>query len=204
MELWIEPFAVVAFFVLLASALFMLWSFYICDNDSCKVFTDAGNDAPPGSKDYVLSLLNNTFRDGIWPLPYIGATILTPLSLWFLRVPITVLNFAIVFFISFATTYFVFAFFGHHYIRPITDYTANWIEENSTITLAQAPKAKISKTRATYNDTENDEICFQAQDPVQLDQNQGSLFQQEEFEELPFDSISRDFGITFATPVNIY
>lgn len=126
----IEIVAVIAFVVLLASAIYMLVSFYICDSHNCKAFNDAAKVGPPGSKEYVVAVLNGMFNDGIWPIPYIGASILTPLGLWFMNKKITIYDFAILFFVSFVVIYFMFSFFGHHYIKFITQYVIQYIEDD--------------------------------------------------------------------------
>lgn len=120
---------VFAFAILIVSSIYILVQFYICDSFNCKAFNVAGQNAAPGSKEYVTSLLYEEFNDGIWPIPFIGATILTSLALWFIKVPITIVNFAIVFIISFITIYFMLGFFGHHYLRPITKYVSDWIDD---------------------------------------------------------------------------
>lgn len=126
----VDVLAIITFVVLLVAAIWMLVNFYVCDNHSCKVFNDAGAVAEPGTQEYVIQLLDGLFGDGIWPVPYIGAAILTPISLWFMGIPITVRNYAILFFVSFATTYFIIGFFGHHYLRPIAEYVSDYVEDN--------------------------------------------------------------------------
>jgi hypothetical protein len=128
--LLIEVVAIIAFFVLLGAAIYMIVSFYVCDNQTCQAFIQSEKTATPGTKQYVLNLLDELYNDGIWPFPYIGAAILTPLSLWFLGKPITVKDFAIVFLVSFITIYFLFSFFGHHYIKFITNYVSDYIDNN--------------------------------------------------------------------------
>lgn len=134
MELWLEPLAILSFFVLLFSSIFLITQVYWCNDLNCKAFTDAEKEAHPETKEYTLVLLNNLYSDGIWALPYIGAAIAAPLSLWILGIPITVKNFAIVFLITFLVIYFLFAFFGHHYVKFITNYVANYIEDNCPAT----------------------------------------------------------------------
>ena len=161
MELWIEPWAVTAFFVLLVASIWMLVNFYICDSNNCKAFNDAGESAPVGSKEYVEELLYGEFNDGIWPIPYIGASILTPLSLWFIGTPITVRNFAILFFVSFVTIYFMFGFFGHHYIKPITKYVSDWIQDS----------CPNSSDNQDLNSVSNENILPDDQNITQAEQN---------------------------------
>lgn len=176
MEL-IEVLAIITFIVLLLSSIYMLIDFYVCDSQNCKIFKQAGKTAEPGTKQYVLTLLRELYYDGIWPFPYIGAAILTPLSLWFIRVPITVLNFAIVFFTSFVTIYFLFSFFGHHYIRYVATYTYDYIDENCPDALSKKRKLPV------YEEEEEDEplICFKS-----------------------FEPYNGDLNVTFASNIDIY
>lgn len=131
---FVEALAIIAFIVLLLAAIFMLVNMYVCDSQNCKAFNVAASKAPKGSKEYVIDLMQELYNDGIWPFPYIGAAIGTPLALWFLGVPITIKNFAILFFVTFVVIYFMFSFFGHHYIRPITSYVIDYIEDDCVCT----------------------------------------------------------------------
>jgi len=129
--LWIwQVIAVITFFVLLGAALYMLNSFYICDSHNCKSFIDAGKKGATGTKEFNVALLRTLHNDGIWCLPYIGAAISTFFALWFLNAPITIINFAITFFVTFATFYFIISWMGHHYVKVIANYSANFIETN--------------------------------------------------------------------------
>lgn len=130
MELYLEPFCIVAFIVLLLASVWVTFQFYVCDSHNCKSFNEADNAGPRGSKEYVIALTAALYADGIWPLPYIGATILTLLALWLLWIPITVRNFAIIFIVSFLVIYFLFAFFGHHFIKFTSNYIIDYIENS--------------------------------------------------------------------------
>lgn len=127
--LGIEFLAIITFIVLLGLALFLMSMHYLCDSFNCKAFKEANAVAKPGTSQYTTILLREMFNDGIWPIPYIGAAILTPLSLWFIGIPISVVNFAILFFVSFVVIYFMLSFFGHHYLRPITTYISDYVDE---------------------------------------------------------------------------
>lgn len=127
--LLIDIAAIVVFFILLAGAVFMLIGFYVCDSRKCKAFEQSKETALPGTKPYLIALLSEMYNDGIWPFPYIGAAIATPLCIWFLGVPLTVRTFAIMFFVTFVVIYFMFTFFGHHYIRPISAYVSEYIQD---------------------------------------------------------------------------
>jgi hypothetical protein len=69
--------------------------------------------------------------------------------LWFLGVPITVRNYAIVFFVSFATTYFIIGFFGHHYLKPIAEYVSDYVEDHCPGSVEPA-----------YDDADPDALCM--------------------------------------------
>lgn len=125
----IEILAIITFIVLLIFAIYMLFNFYICDNHHCKIFDDAAKKGEIGSEAYVLSLLNRLGGDGMWCFPYIGASILSALSLWFLGIRITLINFGILFFVSFASIYFLFAFMSHHYIKVVGNYVYEYISD---------------------------------------------------------------------------
>ena len=126
--IWVEVVAGLAFISLLALGMVLIVSMYICDNQQCKAFQDADKVAEPGTKEYTIALLNALFNDGIWPFPYIAATIATPLALWFIRAPITILNFAIVFSVNFLVFYLIMSFFGHHYVKFIVAYVTDYID----------------------------------------------------------------------------
>ena len=126
----IESVAIFAFLVLLGAAIYMLVCFYICDSQSCKAFNEAEKKSEKGTKEYTLALLDELYNDGIWPIPYIGASILTPLCIWITRIPLTTVDFAIVFLISFMTIYLIFSFFGHHYIKFIASYVSEYIDSS--------------------------------------------------------------------------
>lgn len=150
--LGIEFLAIITFIVLLGLAIFLMSMNYLCDSHNCKAFKEADGVAEPGTAEYAETLLQETFNDGIWPIPYIGAAILTPLSLWFIGIPISVVNFAILFFVSFVTIYFMFSFFGHHYLRPITTYVSDYIEDNCPA-ISEAPPGTDIPLIDNKNDT---------------------------------------------------
>lgn len=126
----ISALLIIVFFILLFLAIVFISEFYICDNYNCKVFICSENKAPRGTKEYVISLLNEFYTDGVWPLPYVGAAIITPLALWFLDICITVKNFAIIFIISFLVIYFIIAFFLHHGFKFVVEYATGYIAKN--------------------------------------------------------------------------
>ena len=155
---WIEILAIVTFVLLLGTAIYLLVTVYVCDGEKCKPFIEASYKGEKGSKEYVLSLLNEFHNDGIWPFPYIGAAILTPLFLWFVNVPINVRNFAIVFVTSFLVIYFLFSFMEHHYAHYITGYVSDYVRVNvesgasTTVTINQGIGNNLSDSSRINND----------------------------------------------------
>src|SRR5271156_1238658 len=97
--LLVEAISVLAYILFLIAAFTLLGFIYICDGNNCKAFNVANAEAEPGTKDYIISILKEIGNDGIWPLPFIWSSFTTPLALWILGVPVTIKNFAILFFI---------------------------------------------------------------------------------------------------------
>lgn len=137
----------IIFLIVFLIALLLICMIYVCDTYECKPFNVANTTAPPGTQDYVLTLLTELFNDGIWAFPFIGATIATLISLLLLGVPLTIKNFTIMFLVVFIVTYFLFSFFGHHYIKPQTEYIANYIEHNCENTYQ-----KLTNQEVSFND----------------------------------------------------
>jgi len=142
-----EVILVLAFFVVLIIAICFVVSFYVCDGYNCKAFTCAESQAPRGTKEYAIALLGEMFNDGIWPLPYIAAAIITPFALYFLCVPMTVRAFAIVFLVCWLFAYFAFSFIGHHYVRFITLYVSEYITNS-------CPGGTFTRDIPSYDDPE--------------------------------------------------
>lgn len=202
--LLIEIFAIIAFVILLIASVYMLVSFYVCDSQQCKAFKQAEDTAPRGSKEYAITLLGELYNDGIWPFPYIGAAILTPLSLWFIGVPITVKNFAIVFLVSFITIYFLFSFFGHHYVRFVSSYVANYIQTNCPDTEVSTSLNKISKRKCViYQEDSDDQIC-EGSDQVNNNDDNPTIPSKDTFDtnNKLFKSFTDGLDVTFAPPIN--
>ena len=129
----------------------MLIDFYVCDSHNCKAFDQAAKKGERGTEEYVLALLGEFGNDGIWPLPYIGAAILTPISLWFIGDKITVKNYAIVFFVSFFVFYALLAFFMHHYAKFISKYVQEYIQNDDNTTNSTI----LEKMEKIINQNEN-------------------------------------------------
>lgn len=145
-----EVLVVIAFIILLIVAICFIVSFYVCDGYNCKAFTTAESQAPRGTKEYALALLTELYNDGIWPLPYVAAAIITPFILWFLCVPMTARAFALVFLVSWLFIYFAFAFLGHHYIRFLAVYVSEYIQDS-------CPGSTFIRQRPIYNEDENND-----------------------------------------------
>lgn len=141
--LFVEYVATLAFFVLLGAAIYMLVAFYICDSQNCTAFRTAGEKAEQGTSLYATTLLYEMYNDGIWPIPYIGGAIATTLGLWFLNVKVNPLNFGILFFTIFVVLYFMFSFFGHHYINPISDYVQEYITDTCGPQVCLVPEENL-------------------------------------------------------------
>lgn len=128
--LLIEGICLIFFIIFLFIAVYMVYTFYVCDSHTCKPYKQAEMKGSPGTKTYTMALLNELYNDGIWPYPYIGATIIAPIILWFVEMELTMKNFAIIFFVSFVVIYFLFSFFGHHYLRIIANSASQYIDDN--------------------------------------------------------------------------
>lgn len=127
----IEILLLLTFIILLGLALYLMGDFYICDNLNCKNIYYANEKyPPPGSKKNTQAILSYFFADGTWPISYIAAAILTPLSLWFAQLPFTTRNFSIIFLTSFVIMYFMITYIIHHYVRPITGYLKEYVQDN--------------------------------------------------------------------------
>ena len=121
---------ITSFFI---GAIYMLCTFYTCDSENCKAYKLAEKKGKKGTKEYTLALLEEMYNDGIWPLPLIGAVFISAIVPWLLKVQLTVKTFSIVFILSFLVIYFIFAFFGHHYIRPLKDTISSYILEDDIV-----------------------------------------------------------------------
>lgn len=196
--LLIEVVAIIAFFVLLIAAIYMVLNFYVCDKNSCKAFNQADEVAQRGTKNYAIALLGEFYNDGIWPLPYIGAAILTPLSLWFIGVHITVRDFAIVFLVSFLTIYFLFSFFGHHYVKFISSYTSNYIENNCPNDLSN------DSLNPDQNPTYGEELEHVNSTKIEDDIKENPVTEENIPNQVETPDVNNGLGITFAPPVEIF
>ena len=151
-----DTFIIIAYFVLLIFSIIMLYNLYICDSYNCKAFTDAQNKYPVGTKNYYIDLLNNVYGDGFWCFPYIGASILSFLTFWFLNIPNTLYNFGILFFVSFCVIYFTYSYLGHHHIKVINDYIVDYISDNCTDNIDAMLNANNNNNNNDNNDNDDD------------------------------------------------
>jgi hypothetical protein len=115
----VEVLTVLAFLCLLGVALYLVSEFYICDGERCVLFRRQLD---------IEGVLTGALRDGLWPVPYIGAAILTTLTLWIKGEKFTPRSFAISFLIAFIVMYLGLSFLGHHYLQPILDHIRDYIQ----------------------------------------------------------------------------
>ena len=113
---------VLALLIMLSAAIYMILTFYICDDQTCKAFVIANNEEERGTVAYNIELLNNIFIDGVWPIALIGSFIASFFSMWLGGGNMTIANYFIMFFINFLVIYFTFNFSIHHYLQPILSY----------------------------------------------------------------------------------
>ncbi len=131
MELWLEPLAVTAFAILLVACVWMSIQFYVCDNQTCKVFEDAKKKSQPGTKEYTLELLNNMFGDSIWCFAFIGGSIISFICVWLLGARPNLKNLAIMLLVSFIVMYSIFAFIIHHYVKYIVNDVSEYVSQSN-------------------------------------------------------------------------
>lgn len=108
---------IITFAILLIAAIYILVTFFVCDNHRCKAYVDADFDATGDRGRLGVEALNQS----IWALAFVGGAIAMGLILTFGRMPMDIINCSIVFFISFVVIYFILSFYIHHFIRPVID-----------------------------------------------------------------------------------
>jgi hypothetical protein len=104
---------------LTTTAVILFSNFYLCDNHRSKAYIQAQKVGEPGSQEYTIVLLEGLLADGVWPISFLGALMWTPLTLWFLEIPIKVHPFMILFFTTFSGSYFMWNFVIHHHVKII-------------------------------------------------------------------------------------
>lgn len=118
---------IIVFIILLIFSIYLYIGYYLCDNYTCKSFTQS--ESKTDSKEAQIEyLVENIGGHSVWPMAYIGAAIITFFSFWFLRLGWNIKRIALLFLVSFIVIYFIFAFWVHHYIKPMTTYINNYIE----------------------------------------------------------------------------
>lgn len=165
---YIEIAAIIVFFVLLIVAIVFLLTFYICDNGKCKAFVCAEEKGgPKGSFDHLMALLGEVGNDGIWCLPYIGATIMTALVFWFLEVEFTVRTFAIMWFVCFVVNYILFSFYNHHYLKPLAKFMIKELHAGHGCTCKRHANDSDSAAAANIDESIDDQPQDKTQDEDQ-------------------------------------
>lgn len=147
--------AVLTFFTLLIVALYLFISMYVCDGGMCKAFKVSKEYGEPGSRDFTIKLLSEVFRDGLWPFPYLGAALITVTFMTIAKIPMYVTNFGIFFLITFIILFFMFSFFGHHYIKPIINYTTEYIEDGCPIIVEDTLSDLFDEDMVTFTDDDH-------------------------------------------------
>ena len=111
------------YLILLVMAIILITNIYVCDDYTCTVFNPICKD----NKKQLLHLLDKLCEDGVWPFPYITASILTCLIVSILPIYFSIRSFIIVFLVSFIVFYCILAFMIHHYVIPIKQYIIDYI-----------------------------------------------------------------------------
>lgn len=119
---------VIVYLFLLGLTAYSITTNYVCDTYTCRLFNNKAGE--PGSKEYVLYILNNFFNNGMWVLSFLLSTIATILVLLFADTIITFEKITIFFLVIFITSYFIISFYSLHYSWKITDYVSNYISDN--------------------------------------------------------------------------
>lgn len=117
---------IMAYIILLMFSIFLLLDGYICDNQTCSIFTAAFK--KPETKYQILYILDKLCEDGIWPFAYISASILSALFFGVLPIELTIRYFTITFLLSFITFYCIMAFIIHHYVIPVKNHIKDYIK----------------------------------------------------------------------------
>lgn len=144
----------ILYFIVLIFAIILVFNVYICDTHTCKAFDRAGRNDSPNTKEFVLELLTQIYNDGIWPFAFIGSSIATGLCIMLVGIPLTAKNFFLMFLLIFIVIYFLFSWFGHHYLTPIVDYVYDYIDKN---TEHIAPAAVIDQEGPTFRSKSDDD-----------------------------------------------
>ena len=147
---------VLALLIMLSAAIYMILTFYICDDQTCKAFVIANNEEERGTVAYNIELLNNIFIDGVWPIALIGSLIASFFSMWLGGGNMTIANYFIMFFINFLVIYFTFNFSIHHYLQPILAY----VKENYLPNGPNGPNDPTNPNGSNGKNPDNSEISI--------------------------------------------
>lgn len=122
--------AVFVYVILIIFAIYIIISFYTCDNYNCKCFNEANitGKNQPVEKEQVVDLLNTFGNDSVWAFAIIGSAILTSFFFWFTKKPTTPREYGMFFLIGFLVIYALFSYYQHHYVKVVANYTKNYIE----------------------------------------------------------------------------
>ena len=120
---------IIVFFLLLAVSIYTVVNWYVCDGESCKPFKIAKEKGAPGTKEFTIALLEESSKILMWSLPYITASVITPISLWFIQAQFTIQNFFLAFFVSFIVILCAFSFLINHHIQLITSNVSDFIKD---------------------------------------------------------------------------
>ena len=82
-NIWLDLMGIIVVVLLIALALFFVYTFYVCDSLTCVPFKNSNEEAVPGTLEYDILLLQNTFEEGIWPIPFLGGIVISLMSIWF-------------------------------------------------------------------------------------------------------------------------
>jgi hypothetical protein len=114
------------------------------------------------------------------------------------------------FFVIFVVLYFMFSFYNHHYVRFISDYTANYIRTNGItgMTGATTVTGAMGMTGVTIvmdgtiasNPTITSMVCENPEHPIDEPTDEPPINNHSPLEESPENYP----GITFSPPVNVF
>ena len=129
-RIWFPILIIIIIIILIVVSVDLIRLGYICDFHKCRAFQKADKKGVTGSAPYITELTNNICNEGLWPWALLGSIIIGPVSLWLMRRPINIIDFGIIFLVSFIVIYFTLSFFGHHYVKPIISEVNKHINDN--------------------------------------------------------------------------
>lgn len=107
------------FFIVALIAVWMEQRFYVCDQYTCKVYTNAAG-ASATERDRAANVVTEFSAHTMWYRAYLVAFLTTVISYWWImkRLP-PVREFIALFAIVFVIAYFSVSFYQHHFIKPL-------------------------------------------------------------------------------------